>query len=853
MKMQKVAKVLCVGVMALSLCACGTVNDMPASQNPIENNENTTPAVPETSVSTVEEDIKPGYEETERNKVYMENNEMYDQQKRDVVFDTLYANCDGLEIWGEGDLDVDYKEGVIVRKLLFKNTTDCLVAVSIDDVERKDFSGSFDQYLIDYELINHPNGGSFFIEAGQEYLVQSDLSPFSGPVPQGTQTIDGELSYQLSFQIDIGADGNGRRETITLKQNITRTLDFALLREQNSDGVLRGTVTDEAGNPIEGASVSLIHPGVVSAGPMKTDTQGNYSFETGGYQTQYAGAWREASLVVEAPGYDKRVIPAYPKDGQEVVISPTMYKKSAQLYYEQTAVVDVGLQAYEYESDHNNTIAFVPFHTGQPSSAVKDRIRLTVTDFDGNTLFTHNLPEEDPYVDVSKDGQYVVSFEYFSSKDGFRTIIFDRAGNELFSITQAQLPEVDNVRPGVSKETPSRCAELSNDNQFLVVSDLEGRVWFMDWQNNQVLWSDFLDCQVRNIKFAPDNTKLYISSGNGYIYAYDINGKQLWKQFVQSWAPKMCVTEHYVVNTTKSSGNGLFVIDRETGDIKWAYPTQHSSISLSVSPDESMVWFGNHSSTGYSVLNNTVFDMETGKILYMLNGVTSTKAEFTKDGSKIISADSTNVYVNDAKTGALLWTGKVLDDYDASSAFALAANEDGTKFAVAMNSDPTADFYGQVYYFAQTDGADSANENDNISETQINVTDSSMAQTQEDVETVLKEGGALHVISDGELVLNGSLTHDVCIELQRGTVTISGSLEVSDEAGRLTINDGNSVDLRSLSIDNKITKEGEYHLIEINNCQSFWPVAGAISHNKPVKGRIILIEDHDHKELVYTK
>ncbi len=829
---------LCLVTIATLLCACGKTDSA-------ETNQGTSPVV-----DTVENNNQFS-QEPEWNKVYTENNGMYDQGRKEKVYDTLYANYEGLEIWGEGDLDVDYKEGVIIRQLLFKNTSDQLFVLNIEDVERGDFSGSFEKYIVGYKLLNHPNGGEFYVNPGEEYLAQMDFSPAAGNYPDGTQSISGDLSFDVTIHMQKGTDADVHKETFQLKQNITRVMDTQLLREQKSDGIVRGTVTDEGGNPIAGAFISLIHPGVVSAGPVQTDADGNYRFETGGYKTQYAGAWREASLVVEADGYDKRVILAYPKDGQEVVISPTLYKKSAPLYYEQTAVIDTGLQSYEYDSDNKSIIAFVPFHTEVPSSVVKDRIRLTVTDFDGNILFTHALPEEVPYVDVSEDGQYIVSFEDYSSMDGYRVIIFDKTGKEVYAITSAELPEVKNIRPNIDKKTITRCAQLSNDNQYLVLSDTEGRVWVMDWNKKEVVWSDFLDNQVRNIKFAPDNESLYISSGDGYIYAYDMSGKQLWKQFVQSWAPRMYVTEHYVINTTKSEGDGLTVTDRATGKVKWSYPTQQGAANFQVSADESMIWFGNHSSTSYSVLNSTVFDMETGEVLYQLNGVAALKAEFTKDGSKIISADRTSVYVNDAKTGALLWSTQVLDDYDPSMSLALAVNEDGSKFAVAMNNDLTKDYYGQVYFFrlseGKTDAAAAGNQNASSGG------GDAQAVTSDDVAQILRDGGTIHVTGDGELVLNGALTKDVRIEMERGRLVVTGNLDVSDDAGCLTFSEGDEVDLRGLTINNSISKDGEYHLIKTENCHTVWPVDGAIQHNQPVKGMLILLNDGEDKELVYTK
>ena len=688
--MRKISCLLA-ALLAFGLCACGnkveSVTPVDSTMSSATQIEDTTAAA-ETETNSIDITYTTG--------VTLTNNEMYDNERREFDFSTKLGDFDGFEVWGEGTQTfITNIEGNIIVKLLVKNTSSEDIAFTVKDIEEKDCSGEYTKYIMDFIALWHPNGVSKYVLApGSEKVIEVDFSLAHYP-------IESDLIADFNFNVTFGimdVDGNYKEHTVYVTENIGFLVEETLRSDAYCNAIVSGRIVDENGNPVTGADVEVINPFIGMYDTQYTDENGYYTITTVAAKNTYADAWREMVLSVGKEGYNRRNIPVYPKNNQTVTADITLYPRDEQLIYEEVAIVDTGLQSYEYDTDHSSVITFVPFHTGYDPKKVSDKIRATSTDFDGNVLFTYALPQEIPYVDVSEDGQYSVVMVN-ELDGGFKTVILDRNGNEVYATHD--LPETDKPFAPKANEIASsmtRCAELSNDNQYLIASDTEGDVWFIDWQNDKILYSDWLYGQVRNIKFSKDNNKVYISTGGGDLYAFDLTGKLLWQADTQSWATKMEVTEKYVVITTKCAGKNLLVYDRETGDLVWEYVTMQNNMSLDISPDEKYLWYGAHSSSTFSKIGCSIFELETGKLVGMLNDQNNVSGEFSVDGSKIITRDGSNVNIYNAKNGALLWK-KWFAEGDHSMNTAIAFNEDSTKFAVAMNDENLNEGFGRVHYY----------------------------------------------------------------------------------------------------------------------------------------------------------
>lgn len=688
--MKKSISIIMSVLLAFSAVGCG------GSSNNIEDvNEQISETIveeqTETSFYEQEEDI------TFTSGLVISNNEVYDGERKELDFCHLLGQYGGLEVYDEGNQTFcSNVDGAAIYKVLVKNTSDRELGFTF---KNPSLGGSYAQYETWFEILVHPNGcANYVLKPGEEKICEFDH-------PMNKINIDRDIVESININITLGVleeGGDYSEYPLTFEKTVEVFTHDTLMSDKNLNAVVEGRVIDRNGNPLQDCEVEVFCPMLDERIFYRTDNDGKYSIKVAAATNSITNAWREASLVITKDGYNQRYIPIYPKSNQTVTAEVTLYEKECEYVYEEAATLDVGLQAYEYDTNQSDIISFVPFHTEYDSKDVADKIRLTTTDFDGNVMYEYYMPNEIPYVDVSSDGQYTVVANNYNDNAGFEVVILDREGKEVYKTHDLKAVE-KKYAPAQSSidSTLSRCWQLSNDNKYLVVSDMEGDIWFIDWQNDKVLWSDYQFGQVRNIKFDDDSDVFYLNTGAGGIYCYDFDGNIKWEAEVQSWATKMEITSKYIVMILKCNTTNLFVLDKTTGNTVWSYDTMQANCTLAVSPNEKYLWYGAHSSSSYSVIGSSIFDLDTGELIGMLNFYNCRGGQFSKDGSKIVARGYNDICVYDARTGALLWRKELCaqESSDYNLNLAAAINEDGSKIAVALN-DRNDLPYGVVHFYS---------------------------------------------------------------------------------------------------------------------------------------------------------
>ena len=703
-----IACLLIMILFAVSVSGCGKENSPVANPEtaPAEDTQ-TADKAEDQAVAVTSSEISPeeapeaAKEHSATDGLTITNNEMYDGERKVPVYDTLYATLKDVEIWGEGDLDIDVQpEGTIIRRFIVKNKNTSPITFRMESLTNKDIVSKLSDQT-GYQFTVHPNGWNGYIEPGEEYELSVDVAPER---LMSETDYEGPLDIHLSFSVAV--DGNSpEKSSFTAKQNIKVYSRETFSNVDAYKGMVKGTIRDEDGNPIAGAVVRGASEYSIRRVYAYTDAKGEFTMKLPAFKTTYANAWKESQICVKKNGYNARQIIVYPKEGKEVSVDMTLFPETELLKYEEKGVVDLKLQGYENTTDGNSIIAYIPFHTGQKSSAIKDRIQVSAVDYDGNLLFEYPIPEEVPYIQGSRDGKYIVtvlnSSADQSAATGWKTVILDREGKEVYSIDHYPVEDRDGwPSESQANNSISRCAGISNSDKYLFTSNAEGNFWLIDWQNDKVLWQDYIYGQVRTIDFSEDDSLMYVSSGDGYYRCYTIDGELVWKTFVGTWITKTKFTNDAIAITTKSAADTLKVLDRETGEIRWTYPTMQTSLAIAVSPDGKYLWYGGHSSSAFSVIANSVFDMETGQILYSLGYENAIAGAFSGDGSKLAVSDRRGVYVYNASDGAYLWSKMITDEKEFSFSFSLAVNNDGSRIVATANTDKSADYYGQAYFFS---------------------------------------------------------------------------------------------------------------------------------------------------------
>lgn len=779
----KKSRLLFAIIFALVLCSCGKGNDV----NPVQ--EQTPENVITDTQETVKEE-KPEPEDVREEITYtsgvsISNNAMYDAKRREFDFNTKLGDFDGFEVWSEGTMTYIHNiEGNIIVMLLVKNTSDKTMSFTIKDIGIDDTYGGWKDYITDMEVLWHPNGAANYVLApGEEKTVEYDFANAYAPI-EGDRTAD--FNFPAVFGL-LDDKGNYKEVSVEVSESLCHLSKDTLFSDAYYNAVVEGRILDENGNPVEGADVEVINPFIEILDRKYTDADGRFSITTVAAKNTFAEAWREMCLAVNKEGYNKRYIPVYPKTNQTLTAEVTIYPMDQPNIYNEVAVVDTGLQAYEFDTDNKSIISFVPFHSGYDPAKIADKVNLTTTDFEGNVIYSYRLPQETPFVDVSDDGKYTV-VPLSDLGGGFKVSILDNSGKEVYSthdlpvVDKPFAPSADDIKRGVS-----RCAQLSHDNKYLMASGADGDIWLIDWKKDEVIFSDWLMGQVREIKFSNDNSKVIASSGGGVLRAYDMSGNILWEADTQTWATKMEVTEKYVVLVTKCAGKNLLVYDINSGNLVWEYATMQNNMSLSVSPDEKYVWYGAHSSSSFSKIGCSIFELDTGKLVGMLNDQNNLIGAFSPDGSKIVTRDHNNIYVYNAKSGALLWTKWYsVGDFtmNASGCF----NEDGTRFAVAMSEKYSNGGYGEVHFY-EFAGLESTEKTDDIFMAKVHV------KINPEVDLWIDENGTIIDVDtnnpDGRRVLN-QLTIDE-ISLIGKSLTEGIEIFVGTSIAEGFLNDGGKV------------------------------------------------------------
>ena len=485
-------------------------------------------------------------------------------------------------------------------------------------------------------------------------------------------------------------------------------------------------MVDESGNrPKEYVRVTADN-GIVSS-VADIDENGYYTLELHPYYNNYYGKYTlyRISLDLGPVSYNdmKYFYQAQcvrPEPGQTLTLDLKLRSHTHKPLYEKTGSLELGIQGYWNDwSEDGNTIATVPFHSGiQDKTILSEDCWLNVYDKTGNHQIKIDMDSETPYVDVSNDGQYVVT--QFGDKDNKYTSvkIYKRDGTKVYE--RNVLPRLGEPT-GTAHESEkffSRCSKLSPDNSRLMMSNNNGDIHYIDWKSDKILWSARLGNQIRTVDYSTDGKLIYISCGNGNLYCYDTDGNHIWTAYIGSWGTAVEVGSKYIAVSVKCCANSLRLLDAKTGKQLWCFDAPSLGY-LALSKDESKLYYGNEISNAFSVANGLVFDTKTGNILFATERG-SGNGKFTADG-KYLAARRNNsmdsvIDLFDTTDGSLVWSDTVRDGEVPGSTTTLYISDDGQFIATGCN---TKAGYGTVYFYKRTVAADADIDSDTDAVTKL--------------------------------------------------------------------------------------------------------------------------------------
>lgn len=559
------------------------------------------------------------------------------------------------------------------------------------------------QGLSEDNMMSHPQPDFLILEAGESIIIRTafQYSPTELRLEDATFNLEVNIinranmksetiRFDLKNQVAIEDINKPLPENVTISGRIvdrTTCKPIANLPLELTDGNFKYSATTNTNGSYQIAVYAYKNArGFYNEYAMTVNSDEEYS-----YMGKYAGQNKFANY-----DQDRRVIA--PKPGDALKIDIALGKKAEQLRYSIDTVMDIGIQAYAFgATTDGSVIATVPFHTGLPDAEREKYAYLHVFNYKGELLFKKHLVDETPAIDVSKDGSLIATTIKERVGDRFnRAIVYDKKGQIYYQTeVMENVSDIGNIKSRIWE------VQISDDNRILAYGDTGGMVWLVDMKTGKMLWSVSTGTgQIRKIAFDRKDTVIYISSGDGYLRCFSIDGDLLWKVYVDAWITDLEITKNYIVSMSKASPCYIHTIDKYTGESITSIPVTSGGFKIAISPDESLIWYGNVVSSGKASLSNNIYDIR-GNAKYYL-GVAGAEAVFSAD-SKIFAVKYGQALAVVNRDSQILWQQELAPDgrEDSPISSVLWMSSDGKYIVTCMNNDPNSRISGQLCFVSR--------------------------------------------------------------------------------------------------------------------------------------------------------
>lgn len=463
-------------------------------------------------------------------------------------------------------------------------------------------------------------------------------------------------NYTYNYTISVFASGNPSASNSAKVTNTVRVLrsDVSSIGDVGvpANAALSGVVVAaDTGLPIPNAGVVIL-PMTFPGFRMVTDGRGRFSTPLVAYRRAEVGNYLDYSVHAEAPGYEDYRTAFVPKDGENVSLEIRLSKPSRNASYSLVASYNTKLNIFKgAASKDKGIIAIVPFHsTAATGEERAEYAYLHAFNKSGALLWKFKLYYETQAVDVNGDGTLVatsvVTGRPVGSNASFQPAIapgiylLDKGGRVVWNYTQGD--GIDSINE----------VKFSHDGKYLAAGDNFGNAYFFEMATKKLLWHAFISGQITHILFESDDSRAYYTSGDGYVYAFDISGANPWRAYIDAWGYGMDVSKNYLVASAKT-GYRVYALFKN-GTTAWTAPVVHVGFNIVISPDESQVlYYGNAALT-----HTSAFDMRNGSLIWRAGG--SNSGAMTSDGKYVTESGSDgegNTFVNLLdRNGTTLWS-----------------------------------------------------------------------------------------------------------------------------------------------------------------------------------------------------
>jgi len=615
----------------------------------------------------------------------------------------IIANFNDIEITGDAKPVVFHypADGFVARTILVKNTgkEEAVVAFR-PKIDVPNYDEQF--------FINHPQPSRVYLDPGESYPIRLAYTLQAGGPSALSWKKGDKKDAPITVDFELWRNNGSSNEPFSKSIKLNNTIEVIgesgpNYRDPQANAVVTGKVVDQAGKLIANVPIEVV-TGRGRPVEIKTDTSGTFKANVYAFQRGGTNQWSEITVVANQPqnqssiktlGQDTAIFPL--KTDEERVIKLMLESAPKRARYDLKNTIDLGWQGYGWDAtDNGDVMVTVPFHTvAQPGILEKEGV-LTIFNKDGEVLGKVQTNGETPTVDVSTDGSMIAMTKGYDDGSGShwggKPVLIDSTGK---IIKEIDIPKETHFWWGIMGDRATSVA-ISDDNKYLAVGDQFGRLFLVEIASGKIIWEKFTKGQVRRLEFdANSQMRLFASSGDGYLRAFDTQGTVVWKTFVDAWLTDMDISTRYIVATSKAGRGNIHLIEKDSGETLWSYPVEQRGSGIKISPDESFVWYGTDVGIGNTPLISAVWNIK-GQPLFETSA-SGQGGAFTAD-SKYLVVKSPQRAALFNRDGQLLWQKNIAGSGDVGAMNHLAwISADAKKIVVGLNSKPEQRAAGQIY------------------------------------------------------------------------------------------------------------------------------------------------------------
>ncbi|HET7571039.1 MAG TPA: PQQ-binding-like beta-propeller repeat protein [Gaiellaceae bacterium] len=506
-----------------------------------------------------------------------------------------------------------------------------------------------------------PQPGNLYLASGESVTIECRIE-WAIAFPDSRSWPEGRRHVPVTIDVTSFAEVPGFDVSATFDNVVDVT------RAPRANATVSGTVVDATSKkPLEGARIAIDNDEGGTHATAVSAKKGTFRAAVVAHRRAVPPSWQEQVVTVTAPGHEAAVVVVAPQTGRTSKVRIALRRSvKSRAKYTQAAALDGGVAPGRGDASADGryvaTASWADFGPDK-DAIVAAGSRLTLNDtVAGKQLWSRPLGWTVPRVDVSDDGAWVLTVDPRGSTgiagSSFQNgvTLLDRAGTVVWSIPP---PRENPYRAGASMGASD--VQLTHDGSRAAFGSFDGQLQLVDRATHTARWKTFLRGMIRWIRFSPDDSRLFVSSGNENLYALDAaSGAQLWHTNIHGFALIAAQSANHLYVVGKA-GRLASLVRQSDGSVVWTHPVLAAGDALAASPDESRFFYG---VTVPNALKSAMLD-RTGKTIWAaphLGGTYGARgAAFSPDGRYLLvlasnvglGRDSAQLYT---AAGRLLWS-----------------------------------------------------------------------------------------------------------------------------------------------------------------------------------------------------